>query len=113
MHPLLKNILDPPLVVVIFCFVLFLLLCRKEWKIQKLFDVHPKQAPLSVESVIRGDESTGCSSSRLRGRKCRFWSQFNFNIFPAEASLTVTALSRKVVNTPNIKEQLLPDLSLQ
>ena len=39
----------------------------------------------------------------LRGRKCRFWSQFNFNIFPAKASLRVvrkelsTAISRKVV----------------
>ena len=37
----------------------------------------------------------------VRGRKCRFWSQFNFNIFPAKVSLRVvrkelsTAISRK------------------
>ena len=39
----------------------------------------------------------------LRDRKCRFWSQFSFNIFAAKASLRVvrkelsTAISRKVV----------------
>ena len=81
-----------------FLFLFFFLTDRKEWKIEKLFcesnklDVHPQQAPLShrVSSWPFPPGMKVLDARRqlvvlLRGRKCRFWSQFNLNIFPAKA----------------------------